>query len=241
MIEFSCFSSKGERLKNEDFIRTVDKNELKAFILADGLGGQGMGDMASSSAVNAVEKYILENDFSEEMLDECFKCAQNSVLKSQEEADYKEMRTTLVILIIYNDKAYFGHIGDSRLYVFDGYDYDYRTSDHSIPQMLLNMGEIKEEEIRHHPDRNKLIKALGSDYELNDEYYSVDGKEIDIKNKSFLLCSDGFWEWIVEEDMEKFLLKAVNTEHWLNLMADRIINNGIGRRMDNFSAIAVKC
>ena len=241
MTDYSFMTGKGERANNEDCVRVVDKGSFKAFILADGLGGHGNGEIASAAAVSAVENFVVNNDFNENMLNECFIQAQKGVFEAQEVCAFDEMRTTLVVLIINDNKAYWGHIGDSRLYVFDGIKCDYRTSDHSIPQLLLNMGEIEEKEIRHHSERNKLLKALGSPASENDELYSLGGENIDVRGKSFLICSDGFWEWIEEKDMEKYLKKSKDADSWLKTMADKVVDKGCGKNMDNLSAITIIC
>ena len=212
MIDYELFSSKGERAENEDSVRIVDKGSLKAFILADGLGGCGKGEIASLAAVKAVENYILENEFDSDMLRNCFVEAQKGVLDAQKENDYYEMKTTLVVLLINGKKAFWGHIGDSRLYVFNGKKYEYRTSDHSVTQVLYKLGEIKEDEIRHHNDRNKLLRALGSEDLSVENLFECGGENVDVFEKDFLLCSDGFWEWITEKEMQKILKKYLQKE-----------------------------
>ena len=113
----------------------------------------------------------------------------------------------------------------------------FRTLDHSVPQMLVKSGEIKESEIRNHPDRNRLLRALGLEtdrqlYELQEPYPLR-------KCQAFLLCSDGFWELIEEEKMCSFLKKAESADEWLRLMNEEVQKNGAGKNMDNNSAIAV--
>ena len=240
MIDYELFSSKGERAENEDSVRIVDKGSLKAFILADGLGGCGKGEIASLAAVKAVENYILENEFDSDMLRNCFVEAQKGVLDAQKENDYYEMKTTLVVLLINGKKAFWGHIGDSRLYVFNGKKYEYRTSDHSVTQVLYKLGEIKEDEIRHHNDRNKLLRALGSEDLSVENLFECGGENVDVFEKDFLLCSDGFWEWITEKEMQKILKNTKTPSAWINQMASKVVENGCGNNMDNLSAIVVR-
>lgn len=241
MIDYDLITSKGERNINEDSVRIIDKGDMKVFVLADGLGGQGYGDVASTAAVSAVEDYAKNNDFDENFLENCFMSAYESVISAQNEKNYFDMRTTLVILVINDGKAYFGHVGDSRLYTFDKGVYEYRTSDHSVTQALKNMGEIKEEEIRFHPDRNRLLKALGSPLEEGDTLFDNDASDVDVKNKDFLLSSDGFWEWIVEKDMQKCLLKYNDAHICLKNMSNIALKNGFSKGMDNLSAVLVRC
>lgn len=147
------------------------------------------------------------------------------------------MKTTLVTLLIDGRDAEWGHIGDSRLYFFVGGHIRQRTLDHSVPQMLVKSGEISENDIRTHPDRNRLLRVMGSEWNRNS--YELSRRITLTKDVSFLLCSDGFWEYIVEEWMENTLQNAKSVAHWLNMMERIVVENGRGRYMDNFSAIGV--
>ena len=148
-----------------------------------------------------------------------------------------DLKTTAVALTIYEDKAVWAHVGDSRLYVFNKNKVVKHTLDHSVPQMLVFAGEIKDKHIRNHPDRNRLLKVMGArDTELKYDISEV----TDLKDcQAFLLCSDGFWENIIERKMCKFLRKSKSVEQWLQLMVDEVKKNGMGDNMDNNSAIAV--
>ena len=106
--------------------------------------------------------------------------------------------------------------------------------------MLCASGEIKESEIRHHQDRNRLFRVMGVDWD--EPKYQVTGP-VPLKGKeSFLLCSDGFWEWIEEKQMMKRLVKAKSVEEWVQQMAEDVLEQGhaLGQsNMDNYSAVGV--
>jgi serine/threonine protein phosphatase PrpC len=112
-----------------------------------------------------------------------------------------------------------------------------RSLDHSVPQMLVFAGELKEKNIRNHPDRNRLLRVLGArNVDLKVDYsdeYTIDDCQ------AFLLCSDGFWECITERKMCKFLKKSKSVQEWLDMMVKEVEKNGKGTNMDNNSAIAV--
>ena len=130
-----------------------------------------------------------------------------------------------------------GHIGDSRLYHFRGNRLAERTLDHSVPQMLVSSGEIKEKEIRHHPDRNRVLRVMGTEWAQ--PKYEIGNAVRSKGSHSFLLCSDGFWELIEEKEMKNMLRKASSPEDWLNHMEQAVLENGKEEDMDNYSAIAV--
>ena len=146
------------------------------------------------------------------------------------------MKTTAVVLCI-DEMIRWCHVGDSRLYYFKKKKLIQRTLDHSVPQMLVYAGEIKEKEIRNHPDRNRLLRVMGMEWTSNS--YTLSDPVEKTGEQAFLLCSDGFWELIVEKEMQKCLKKAKTPEEWLELMKQIILKNGSNRDMDNFSAVAV--
>ena len=103
--------------------------------------------------------------------------------------------------------------------------------------MLALSGEIKESEIRHHPDRNILLRVIGIDWE--EPMYALLPRVPLSKCQAFLLCSDGFWELIEEKTMCELLKKAGSVEEWLDSMVRVVRENGAGTDMDNNSAVAV--
>ena len=112
-----------------------------------------------------------------------------------------------------------------------------RTLDHSVPQMLVLTKEIKEKEIRNHPDRNRLLRVLG----VSGDTPRFELSEIQKRKKqqAFLLCTDGFWELILEKEMWQCLKNAKTAQKWLEQMEEIICRRGEGQDMDNFSAIGV--
>ena len=104
--------------------------------------------------------------------------------------------------------------------------------------MLFQAGEITEREIRFHEDRNKILRALGSRDEIRVEVnvWNEDVKDGD----AFLLCSDGFWEYVWEEEMVEDLLHSKDPEQWIQFMNERIRQRAI-QDNDNFSAMTIFC
>ena len=238
MIRFSMITDQGSRENNEDSIGMYQEDKDYCFILADGLGGHGKGEVASKLAVEAVIRQFVGETAGEEFLEQAFQKAQEDILETQKEAPgCFDMKTTLVVLEIRKDQIRWGHIGDSRLYCFENGKYVKRTLDHSVPQMLVAIGEIREKDIRHHTDRNRLLRVLGVE---DDEVNPSIGDWTEVRpGQAFLLCSDGFWELIEEKKMEKTLKKADTPEEWLKLMEEIVLKNGKGTNMDNYSAIGV--
>lgn len=241
MIEYATISKIGKRKTNEDTVKVFVNQPLSTygFVLADGLGGQGHGDIASNFACECVGAAI-ENtgSFEDDFIDRCFDTVQEMLVEEKKLKDLPSIMTTLVVLLITEKTARWGHIGDSRLYHFrDGRQLS-RTVDHSVPQMLALSGQIKEREIRHHPSQNILLHALGSNW--NAPEYDIDQRDMRIiKGDVFLLCSDGFWEWIEEKDIIKILKKDLSAYEALRKMTAEVEANATGKNMDNYSAILV--
>lgn len=233
-IIHSSITRNGGRPVNEDFLDVLIEPEKKAFLLCDGLGGHGNGDVASRLVVGQMKK-LLEKD---KTLESSILMAQEALLEKQREMDAAgSMKTTMTSLLLMGGQGTIAHVGDSRVYYFEKGKYKLRTHDHSVPQMLADRGEIKEKDIRHHEDRSRLIRVMGTEW--NEPKFEV-MKPISLTaGSSFLLCSDGFWELIDEKMMCKTLKKAKTPEEWLKSMEQIVLENGKGTNMDNYSAIAV--
>lgn len=197
-----------------------------------------MGDTASQTVVSVFKNLFEKSDKASRFLPEAFSAAQEILLTEQIARNARQkMKTTAVALVTDKRHAYIGHIGDSRLYVFHKNCVLKRTLDHSIPQMLVLSHQLGEEEIRNHPDRNIVLRVMGVSWEK--PMYEL-AKPLPLRKcQAFLLCTDGFWELVLEEEMCAFLQNSISPDEWLQQMVARVRERGRGRQMDNFSAIAV--
>ena len=239
MVQYKAMTHIGSREVNEDSVGCFNSQGGYCFVVADGLGGHGSGEVASMKAVEVFEKEFLQAPKDNgSFLSSAFTNAQTEIMKLQKEKrDRLGLKTTAVCLSIMDGRCMWGHVGDSRLYLFKKNKVAARTLDHSVPQMLVLAGEIKEKHISNHPDRNRLLRAMGVEwdsprYELSDEVPVSDCQ-------AFLLCTDGFWELIEPKQMCRFLKKSKNAENWLELMASEVEKNGRGKDMDNYTAVSV--
>ncbi|PXX48924.1 serine/threonine protein phosphatase PrpC [Hungatella effluvii] len=239
MITYSLLCKEGGRQNNEDCTGMFEGREALYFALADGLGGHGKGEVASRIAVETSMEILSEEPaYSEDSLRKAFDISQQNIIEYQK-ADRmaSDMKTTLVLLQVGEELIQWGHIGDSRLYYFQEKCLMERTYDHSVPQMLVAAGKLKEKKIRNHPDRNRLLRVMGIEWEQN-RYELHDPIERN-GNQQFLLCSDGFWELIEEKKMTSCLKKAGSPQQWIDMMEEVILKNGRKKEMDNYSAVAV--
>ncbi|MHC1685587.1 MAG: PP2C family serine/threonine-protein phosphatase [Clostridiaceae bacterium] len=229
-------TNKGSRDVNEDFCGYYINKKSYCCIVADGLGGHGSGEVASRTAVNSILESFKEKVYALENAENYLKEAQDELIRIQNSnIKYKAMRTTLNLLLIEENEALWAHIGDSRLYYFKDNIMKLRTKDHSVPQMLANAGEISEKEIRFHEDRNRLLRALGDPDSFKPQIGNL--TEID-KGDKFLICTDGFWEYVYEDEMEQALKLSNSPDEWLDLMGKILISHK-NQDNDNYTAVAV--
>lgn len=223
-IDHSTYTNRGGRPINEDslFCRS------DCFLVADGLGGHENGEVASAQAVNYISGNYSGNIGDEEL---------SRLLAGADEAvrsDGEDGKSTLAALFFSEDKARFANVGDSRVYYFRQGKIFARTKDHSVCQAAVEMGELALDEVRSSDDRSGLFKVLGASQPLKvpKPYEPIPVRDGD----AFLLCSDGFWEYVYEMEMEADLLKSESAAQWLRHMVKRLLLRS-GNSGDNYTAI----
>lgn len=237
MYKIIKYSNVGGRSENEDSCEIFYEEGRLCAVVADGLGGHGGGAEASKTAVDYMGKKFLEQkeDFVSKISDNMEEL--NSVICSKQMPSVK-MRTTIALLSIVNQEITTAHIGDTRIYHFVDCKITEVTFDHSVSQLAVLSGEIKQEEIRYHIDRNKLLRSLGKSDGIKTEINSW-GKVKDGRH-AFLMCSDGFWENITETEMTDCLKEAADIKEWMTKML-RIAKARMKENADNNTVIAIWC
>ena len=238
---FKSYTHIGNRDVNEDSLGCIQKQDKYCFIVADGLGGHGQGEIASQMVVDVAMKTFLDNAHLDicEIVKICFDTAQMVLMNKIEETNsYSQMKTTLVILVSDGNEAIYGHVGDSRCYHYRNAKLQSVSLDHSVPQMLVMSKRIKRADIAHHCDRNRLLKVLG--IEWSEPKYEISNRIALKKADKFLLCTDGFWENMEEKLIPNFLKNNEDVEDALNKMKEHVLSNGLSQDMDNNTAILVR-
>lgn len=248
-IDCAALTDPGDRPVNEDSMDTCMNSALSlhGFVVADGLGAYGHGEVASK-LTTACFNQAVENAaaLEDDLLASFFEEAQHSLLTERDRLGYPNIMTTAVALLLASDGARWGHIGDSRLYRFrrnpmtGAYRLFSRTKDHSVPQMLVEAKKIKSKDISHHPTRNRVLRAIGAEWDSGSPYEICDRAVSVKKGDVFLLCSDGFWEWIDDKAICKALHRFVSASDALRQMQQQVVKNGAGHNMDNYSAILIR-
>jgi PPM family protein phosphatase len=198
----------GNRVVNEDRIGVAEHDEAVLLVLADGMGGYRGGQIASRALVNRMLRQFkrskLPADDPVVLLKELIADAHLAVLRAGgEQYPPIEPRTTVVLCLIQNDTAWWAHVGDSRLYLFRGGKPFVRTVDHSKIEELRRKGKISEEEMDNHPQRHLVTRCVG--YQKHPPIPTVsDGIALE-KYDMLMLCSDGLWGPLSEENMSDTL------------------------------------
>lgn len=205
------------RQMNQDYFYISDSlSEVQLYILADGMGGYKGGEIASRLATSCVKSYI-ENNFKEvpkdrdsliQLVGSSMEYANMIIYeKSQEDKEFEGMGTTLEICLIYNNKVYIGHVGDSRIYRVRKEIIRKLTQDHSYVQKLVKDGKITKEEAEHHPKKNMLMKAIGCSAFVEPDV-TVKGF---LKDDILVMTSDGLTNMVKQEDIFNKVKENIET------------------------------
>lgn len=236
MITAAKITSCGGRAQNEDTVRIEQNGQGICVVVADGLGGHGGGEIASRTAAEVLtDQYRRGRLETAAQIREAFLQADRCVKEHQDKNC--AMKTTAVCLLADRNSAGWAHVGDSRLYHFYQKKLVKQTMDHSVSQVAVLMGEITPDQIRFHEDRNRVLRALGSDSmepEISGRISLAGGFH------AFLLCTDGFWEYVYEKEMEQCLAEAQTPAEWLERMEALLLGRVSGEN-DNYTAAAVFC
>lgn len=242
MIKAYAKSDVGKvREMNQDYYYISNSlDEVQLYILADGMGGYNGGEIASKIAVETAKNYI-ENNFKEiekdrdsiiQLLGSSMEYANMVVYeKSQEKPELHGMGTTLEICLIYNNKVYIGHIGDSRIYRIRKEFIRKLTQDHSYVQKLVKEGKITKEQAEVHPQKNMLTRALGCNAFVEPDVM-VKGF---LKDDILVMCSDGLTNMVKTEIIYQEASK--NIEQAPKELV-RIANENGGK--DNITVVIIK-
>jgi serine/threonine protein phosphatase PrpC len=241
-LEISVLCKPGGRTVNEDAYGFWSDSGPCFCVLCDGAGGQGGGDVASKLAVSTALAWFQDQpECSGQAIAGAIAAANRAVMQQQAtEQRLTRMRTTAVVLAVdpCARRASWGHLGDSRLYLFRGRRLAVQTKDHSVVQNMVDAGYLKPEALRTADNRNLLFAALGQ--QENFEPAIADAAAALGDGDAFLLCTDGFWEYITEDAMERALASSVSAEAWLRTMETEVLAHA-GANQDNYSALAVWC
>ncbi len=227
------------RENNEDNFIVEETEKYSLYAVADGMGGHKAGEVASSIAIDSIREFFKEKCDQESFQAPSFiiKSVQLANDKIREEASKKEecsgMGTTITMAVIDLDLniAYIGNVGDSRAYILKNNEITQITDDHTYVNELLKDGKITKGEAIHHPKRNVITRAVGSE-----EYVHADIFEIEIfENDVILLCTDGLTTHLSDEKILDTIMEYGSSDSVQKLI--KLANDNGGT--DNITIIIV--
>ncbi|WP_186671281.1 Stp1/IreP family PP2C-type Ser/Thr phosphatase [Sporosarcina sp. BP05] len=231
-----------KRTVNEDSAAVYTlPNGIMLAVIADGMGGHLGGDYASSTAVKVIGEQFMELDSSKfeaegkwaQWLQEAIIYVNDLLYKHANENEaYKGMGTTLEAALIRGRSCLISHTGDSRVYTIDGQGVRQVTRDHSYVNVLLDSGEITEEEAAVHPRRNWIMKAVGSEKKLVPDLYSLELED----DMYMLICTDGLSNKVNQQSMNDIVLSTATLRDKTEELVD--LANKMGGE-DNISVILI--
>lgn len=237
-IDVSTMSKQGGREYNQDYVSTFFDNRGGCFVLCDGLGGYSGSENASKIAARAMVKQYKEKPVcTEKNLQKYIQTAHKQILEFKKfNPSNGSICTTLTTVMTDLNSVIVGHVGDSRIYYFSDDKIIYQSVDHSLSQLAVEVGDIELSQIRNHPDRNVLLRVLGSKKPAEPYVAQLDHK---VKSgDKIILMSDGFWEYVLEDEMIEDSKKCQNPKEWIDRMEKRLLKR-VDFYNDNYSVVAV--
>ena len=185
------------------------------FAVADGMGGAQAGEVASHLAVEAFADAEPASMAPEELLRTTIEDANRRIYElAQGDTSRSGMGTTLTAALLRGDEISFGHVGDSRAYVWREGELKQITNDHSLVEELRRQGRLSREQAADHPQRSVITRALGPEPEVEVDTMTFRGRPGDV----FLLCSDGLTTMLGDDDLIAILRREGGLEkkaRWL--------------------------
>ncbi len=229
-VYYSLSDTGKVRKANEDFYGDELTQNGHVFVVCDGMGGHMGGAEASQLAVSSILEYFREHQGNspQELIKQAIKFANTQVHGyATMNPELRNMGTTCVLLLLGTDgNLYYGHVGDSRIYQYYQGQLTRLTKDHSYVQFLVDSGEITEEEMETHPNRNQILRALGIDEEVKVDVaaQSIAPQE----GTMLLLCSDGLSGMVSDAQIKVFLdeFHQHKTQKTVERLIEEALKNG---------------
>ena len=212
---------------NQDYVFVSDLPVGKLpnlFVVADGMGGHKAGEFASRFTVEVVKEALADSseEKPEAMIRQAITSANRKLLETAKQDSRMEgMGTTLVVATVIERTLYLANVGDSRLYLLND-EIKQVTKDHSLVQEMVRLGGIKQEEAKHHPDKNIITRAIGAKEDVEVDFYEYRLKQGDM----ILMCTDGLSNMVEDEEMLHIVKGSRDVVEAVEGLIERANQNG---------------
>jgi PPM family protein phosphatase len=237
-LERALVHHQGARDYNEDSVGDWQNERYAAFVVADGAGGHGGGEVASSLARETIlAAFARQPGIAREHLLDFMRQANQAVLAQQKtQAKLESMRTTMALVVVDLQASLvsWAWSGDSRIYQFRERHLLKRSRDHSLVQQMVDAGLLEESTAQEHPNRNVLWSALGN---AEDALEIGTSEPTELRDGDvLLLCSDGVWEPLGDAQIEASLQLAASPREWAKNIEEAVLRLN-RQKQDNFTAL----
>ena len=238
-LTYSEICSPGGRKSNQDNAGWRADGGKACFVVCDGLGAYSGSGIASRICTEVMcDGFMNGGSPTAECITALAERAHRRIIEEKTENGHIDGAcTTLAGVFTDGSRTVIAHIGDSRVYRFAAGRIRFCTADHSVAQMDVESGRISRRDLRYHRDQNKLTRVLGGR-----RYLPPDITESDAPlaaGDAFLLCTDGFWEYVDENEMEYALTLGLPGEGMLGYMEKKLLSRASGEH-DNYTALLVR-
>lgn len=236
-MDIWTITGKGGREENQDKAGWAEAKGAFCVVVCDGLGGYSNGKIAAEETVKRFLDEFKKNPKADDhnlqgIVDGCHRKLLELKISHN---DKKGVMTTLAAVVAKEGVIKACHIGDTRIYVFRKGSLVYQSRDHSLGQTMASFGSIGKDDIRKSPCRNKLLRVLGGERETPPcEIVKIEMAD----GYAVLVCTDGFWEYVLEDEMEKLHGKCRSAREWL-LEMEELLKLRSGDGGDNYTATAL--
>ncbi len=242
MLQIGFKTHKGQvRSHNEDACFIIPEHNI--YVVADGVGGNSGGEIASRTAVYEITQFVHTNPLTEQAsaaqikayFTECLSKVNDEIYKKADRRNENSgMATTVVVCCIRNGYAYIAHVGDSRAYICRNGALTQITEDHTYVNALVKAGIITAEEAVSHEQRHMITRALGAEDTVSPDFKQVEIRENDI----ILLCTDGLFGEVEEPLITEILSSSRHTmSEMASLLVDEANKSG---GADNITVICLR-
>lgn len=206
------------------------------FVVADGMGGHEAGEVASSLAVASIQEYVFNNVATKDKKDLLREAISEANRRIYAEAISRQgcqgMGTTVSAAYLQDDVLYWGHVGDSRIYLIREGVGELLTDDHSLVWQLMKQGELSLEEANSHPRRNVLTRAVGTEPEAKIDV----GRRVLMPGDQVLLCTDGLTNLLTGEEIAAAATASTDPDETVKYLIELAKNRG---GFDNITIILI--
>lgn len=225
-MEMAAITHKGNVRENNEDAYYLDTERGQIFAVADGMGGHKAGEVASAIAIDQLKNMFCKNEPVTDAvaaIQAVFQSASDKIaVEARENPDCDDMGTTFTLAYRLGSVLFVGHIGDSRAYLLGSEGIQLITRDHTLVAELVRSGGITKSEARNHPQRNVIMKALGSGCQPIPDIHEIEIEEA----CTLLICSDGMSDLVEDHEIEATLKDAPTLVDAVKSLKEKALSRG---------------